>query len=105
MKMTVSGIDAIIAEIKKKQADIRHQAKVGVATTVIERLKQNTPVDTGNARDGWRMKENGDIVNDVDYIGELNGGHSAQAPAHFVEKTILACPEVKPNGLIVTYTD
>jgi len=66
----------------------------------VEALKEATPVDTGNARDGWRY-ENGAIVNDVEYIDVLNKGTSKQAPAHFIERTLLAQEGVSPSGTIV----
>lgn len=66
----------------------------------VEALKDATPVDTGNARDGWRY-ENGAIVNEVDYIDRLNQGTSNQAPAHFIERTLLAQEGISPSGTIV----
>lgn len=71
------------------------------ALQLIEALKDATPVDTGKARDGWQYKD-GKIINDVEYINELNAGHSKQAPAHFVERTLLNHSNVNPNGVIVT---
>ncbi|MFZ4165309.1 hypothetical protein [Brevundimonas sp. NPDC058933] len=50
-----------------------------------------TPVDTGQARNGWQIAEAGDLTaveNMVPYIGVLNDGHSQQAPAGFVENVI-----------------
>jgi hypothetical protein len=68
---------------------------------LVSALKAATPVDTGRARDGWHT-ENGKIINNVEYIDELNAGSSAQAPSHFIEKTLLSFSEVQPNGVIVT---
>jgi hypothetical protein len=68
---------------------------------LVDALQENTPVDTGNARDGWRI-EDGKIVNDVEYIEELNAGSSKQAPSHFIERTLLSFQEVEANGVIVT---
>ncbi len=67
---------------------------------MVEALKEATPIDTGAARDGWRV-EGDRIVNDVEYIDELNAGSSTQAPTHFVERTVLSHPGVKANGTIV----
>lgn len=65
----------------------------------VANLKDNTPVDTGKAKAGWYYK-NGAIQNDVDYIDKLNAGSSKQAPAYFVEKTLLQHGAI-PNGTIV----
>lgn len=52
-------------------------------------LVQRTPVDTGRARSGWQVDtQAGVIENNVEYIEALNRGHSAQAPAGFVEAEI-----------------
>jgi hypothetical protein len=66
-------------------------------------LKRATPVKTGKARDGWKLTSSG-IANDVEYIDRLNSGSSAQAPSFFVEKTLLADKDVRPNGIITTPT-
>lgn len=54
-------------------------------------LKLRTPVDTGTARNGWDVDLAGEypiVMNNVEYIGYLNEGHSDQAPAGFVEAEI-----------------
>ncbi len=66
----------------------------------LKRVSGMTPVDTGAARDSWRI-EGDTIVSDSEYIRELNLGHSEQAPSYFIEKAILADPALKPNGTIV----
>ncbi len=55
---------------------------------LVDNLKEDTPVDTGAARDGWHATADG-VSNNVPYIKELNDGSSQQAPAHFVELAIL----------------
>jgi len=67
---------------------------------LVSALKQNTPVDTGEARDGWKI-EDGRIINRVEHIDRLNQGSSQQAPAYFVEQTLLAHEDVHPSGTIV----
>lgn len=51
-----------------------------------------TPVDTGNARNGWQIDlsdpRNPEIYNTVPYIGRLNAGSSSQSPAGFIEAII-----------------
>jgi len=68
---------------------------------LLKNLKEATPVDTGKARDSWRQ-EGQSVVNDVDYIEELNKGSSVQAGPRFIEKTVLATSGVLPNGRVVS---
>jgi len=80
-----------------KEAEKFKKAKV---QSLVNALKEATPVDTGNARDGWYIA--GDSIrNDVEYVDELNQGTSKQAPVRFIEKTLLAQPGIKPEGVIV----
>lgn len=60
-------------------------------------LKIVTPVDTGEAREGWlhvvvrssRGKFlSGTILNGVEHISALNSGHSQQAPKYFIEQVL-----------------
>jgi len=81
------------------EAEAAKQTKV-VMQKLVKDLVAATPIDTGNARAGWRIDGNS-IVNDVEYIEELNRGHSKQAPSFFIEKTVLSQSGVKPNGAIV----
>jgi hypothetical protein len=70
---------------------------------MLSALKAATPIDTGEARQGWQIEGNS-LVNRVDHIERLNEGSSQQAPAHFIERTLLQQPGVVPNGMIVTNT-
>jgi hypothetical protein len=96
----ITGIEQAINKVKQyTQAQIELE-KTKQITSLIQELKNATPVDSGNARDNW--KRDGDaIVNEVDYISHLNEGTSQQAPAFFVEKTVLAHKGVSPSGMIV----
>jgi hypothetical protein len=67
---------------------------------LLQQLKDATPVDTGEARDGWVL-EGDSLVNRVDHIETLNQGHSKQAPTYFIEQTLLANSDIKPSGTIV----
>jgi hypothetical protein len=82
-------INAIIQKEKRK-----------ILENAISELRANTPIDTGEARNGWRLEED-KIVNDVKHINSLNEGSSQQAPAYFVEATLLGIPGILPNGTIV----
>jgi hypothetical protein len=89
----------INAEFKKRVDKIKDDKLEKILTA----LKEATPVDTGRARDGWELIP-GKIINNVEYIDDLNAGHSKQAPSHFIERTLLSFKDVKPNGVIVTHT-
>jgi hypothetical protein len=81
----------------KSLVDSRRVAKL---SELVDKLKEATPVDTGNARDNW--KTDGKVIyNEVDYIENLNAGSSRQAPAYFVERTLLAQKGIYPSGTIV----
>jgi hypothetical protein len=87
----------------KELAEQHITATNKVKNDLLERLRRATPVDTGHARDSWKMTENG-IINDAEYISDLNNGSSKQAPPFFVEKEILATPGVKIQGALVRTT-
>lgn len=72
--------DTVIADV---------QTKLGL--DLLNGLTMATPVDTGQARNGWQLAGEGDLTvveNRVPYIGKLNDGHSQQAPAGFIENVI-----------------
>jgi hypothetical protein len=87
------------AELAKRSQTILERESL----KLIDALKEATPVDTGRARDGWKLRDN-KIVNEVEYIDDLNTGSSKQAPSHFIERTLLANQNVSANGVIVTPT-
>jgi hypothetical protein len=88
-----SNIDSLVnKELEKKKKETIER--------LVNKLKEATPVDTGNARDHWNCS-NKVIENEVDYIDVLNKGSSSQAPAYFIEKTLLSQPGVMSNGTIV----
>jgi hypothetical protein len=103
MKMHVTGVSAVIAELNEALLKTKVEAKKKITKELLEDLKAATPVDTGRARDGWVEDKNG-IKNDVPYIEELNEGSSQQAPTHFIERTILSNPNVKANGQICIFS-
>jgi hypothetical protein len=101
MSVRITGIDAVRAQLR---AELNSQVAIGesrIIDSLIVDLKEATPVDTGEARDGWH-REGNHIVNNVDHIDVLNSGSSEQAPSHFIEQTILKNSDVSPNGIIVT---
>jgi hypothetical protein len=88
------NIDALVKSKIEKE-------KIAETNKLVEALKEATPVDTGRARDGWKVVD-GNITNDVPYIDELNGGSSKQAPQYFIERTLLSHIGIEANGVIVT---
>jgi len=82
-------------------------AAARISQELVVQLKGATPVDTGNARDHWKVHpvspHRYEIQNTVPYIKELNAGSSEQAPAFFIERTVLANKEVAPDGAVVQY--
>lgn len=63
------------------------------------RIQARTPVDTGNARDGWNIVGKGDIVNHVPYIQYLEYGHSNQAPAGMIRVSLAEVPQIAEKYL------
>ena len=54
-------------------------------------IKSRTPVDTGNAKRGWKQKHSRNrstVSNKVKYIQALEDGHSKQAPKGFVNQSV-----------------
>jgi hypothetical protein len=94
MKVLLKGDFLLeVSSIKEKLAE----KKINECVTA---LRDATPVDTGKARDGWKVVGKS-IQNDVEYIDRLNEGSSPQAPTHFIEKTLLAQRNIVPRGTIV----
>lgn len=73
-----------------------------IVDRLITNLAANTPIDTGEARAGWK-REGTTIVNTVPHISRLNEGSSKQAPAYFIESTVLKQDGITPSGTIVRY--
>lgn len=82
----------------EKDIEITEEQLVNLAAKVTLDVHRDlvlaTPVDTGTARRGWEPTtpttpyEDGTVENNVDYIVDLNNGHSAQAPSGFVEAIV-----------------
>ena len=80
-----------------------------ISETIALDLKEITPKDTGEAASSWvvdnlnQEKLSFEIKNDKDYIKYLNAGSSKQAPANFIERTVLDYDT--PRGVIVEYRE
>lgn len=86
--------------LKKDLDSLVAKEKSKIMSNLVNALKDATPVDTGEARDSWRQ-EASSIINDAEHIRYLNEGSSEQAPAYFVEKTLLTQKGIRPSGTIV----
>lgn len=107
MKIKISGISETYAYLKEKTKNTLDSRRREVSRKIVDRLKDATPVDTGAARDAWKLQTGlfdvTSITNEKEYISDLNAGSSKQAPAHFIEQTVLNIDGVKPNGAVVKY--
>jgi len=103
MEISVKGVERTIADIARKHKILSEEAERRIKNKLVTKLADATPKDTGAAAAGWRVDSKGNIVNDVEYIDELNEGHSQQAPAHFVESVVIQSEDVIPNGIIVRH--
>lgn len=107
MKIRISGVTNVLADIASKTKKLKEANTVKIAKELVDKLKKETPVDTGYARDHWELLKAGgqlSIENPTPYLNELNEGSSQQAPAHFVEIAVLSTPNVRANGVIVSNT-
>lgn len=96
IKIKLGGLIDVNSVLKAQEAELLEKKKQEMR----EALVAATPVDTGEARDGWVVTETG-IENNVDHISLLNKGSSQQAPAHFIEQAVLSVEGIRPDGEIV----
>ena len=104
VKMSVTGIDA---EFRKAELALKRQSTLGTAAAVgamVADLRRETPVDTGYAREHWNAVptlKGWNVSNPAPYMDRLNAGSSRQAPARFIESTVLR--HARPLGVIVDH--
>lgn len=88
--MIKSGINRMKFRPKDIMKDIDKKSK-NFISAVMDDVKRvaadETPVDTGQARRGWRRKGK-DVLNNVEHITYLEDGHSKQAPSGIARPTI-----------------
>jgi HK97 gp10 family phage protein len=92
MKMKIKGIDDTFKGLSIQLAGAQKKHLLDTSKKMIQELREETPVDTGHARDSWITREEGKSViveNTTPYLKYLNEGSSKQAPAHFVERVAL----------------
>ena len=100
------NVKSELAKVKEAVAYKQEALLKDNSEKMLEDLKDVTPVDTGFARDSWKLvkdnRESVRITNSAEYIEHLNRGSSKQAPALFIEKTALKYG--KPIGAITKTT-
>jgi hypothetical protein len=93
MKITVDN-RAVAGLLDDFKDEASKYFEIAVLNAFLE-LRKETPVDTGEAKDGWEIDravsvdDIARITNDVEHIVYLNDGHSQQAPRYFVESTLM----------------
>lgn len=111
-KMAQIKVDLEIRNFKEELKRVRREVttlanyeikdKIDYAT---DTLRLVTPVDTGEAREGWSSTKNtdrfgftgGTLKNPVEHISYLNEGSSKQAPKYFIEQVLLTIGLLTPN--------
>ena len=95
----LKGVKKVFRSLDKRSSEEVLVFSSVQLSKLLSALKSATPKDTGKASAGWKIDTipvsvstlNKDqtyfIINNVEYIGELNMGSSRQAPARFVEQT------------------
>jgi hypothetical protein len=79
-----------LVDLPKRISAATREAMIDFGYDLVDDLYAVTPVDTGFARSTWEMDEDTMIVsNDSGYINILNEGTSTQAPARFIETTVI----------------
>ncbi len=98
-------------EMERIREEVRELADLSLHETVdyaTDQLRIVTPVDSGEARRGWRnnnftlksisgFERVAIISNDVDHIVYLNQGSSKQAPKYFIEQVLSTIGLITPN--------
>ena len=118
LKLELKNSKSIISEINSKIDNLLSPQIDRKMNELVDALKAITPKKTGYAASRWQISDDQNIFrkvsttitfkdksyilsNDAKYITELNDGLSTQAPAKFIEQTILN-EGFKPTGSIVT---
>ena len=89
-----------MADIAERLLTIAVRQIILRSEKMVTDLVMETPIDTGEARAGWKVRRTSkgvNITNDVDHITDLNEGSSQQAPSNFIEYTMMKYGKVKPR--------
>ncbi len=79
LQLSVRGIDKVMSDLEREKDRVVDQ----IAEDTLDLIVSKTPLDKGQARDGWRrenVRDGFNIVNRVPYIDLLEKGRSKQAP-------------------------
>ena len=110
ISIRLRGIGSTFRELNEDITEEVAEDTRSEAGELYRNLQAATPVDTGFARSSWRVsrvtrgfgRESEIIIeNTAEYIDDLNRGSSRQAPARFIENTVLR-QDLTPVGSIVT---
>ena len=128
LSIRIRGINAEFAQVEREAAREREREVLIMARELLQAVREETPVDTGEAQRGWYVTDEQPLditspgfgapivpipssffrsetqlylVNPVEYIAELNQGSSSQAPARFIEATVLRFLTLMVRLLIV----
>jgi hypothetical protein len=115
MVPTVTGVAAVADSdfevnisrwVAKQKADLE-TFKTALGEAEVTRLKELTPVDTGNLRSRWHVEKITDdeivIINDAEYAHRINNGFIGtdslgrryhQRGVHMVEQAIAETPQI-----------
>jgi len=133
MRIKLQGVSEEFKNMDKELVTFVNEANRLQAFETLNDLKRNTPVDTGRAKNSWVLtqfrgelkdaKKDGVrfsspiigpvsdkkvetlyITNGTPYIEDLNRGSSKQAPARFVESTVLS-KDYNPAGVLFETID
>jgi hypothetical protein len=103
MKIEMRNIQRTFAKLYASLRDEEARTVELGSKALLKSLKEATPVDTGKASAGWKLrklsKHKYALENNVEYVEYLNQGSSAQAPKNFIE--LAALKHGKPSGSIV----
>lgn len=87
LKVSILGTSKTMGVLEKEKARIIGE----IAQDTLVVAKRNTPIDKGQARQGWRLEntfEGKRIVNRVPHIDYLENGRSKQAPKGILGPTV-----------------
>lgn len=91
MKIDASDITRNLNADLKLTLDVVKKEVVEDATIILNSVKEDTPVVSGTARDGWVIGKDGEnttVENEVPYIGFLDEGTDDTSGIHMVDKAI-----------------
>lgn len=102
-KVTLDVVD-FKKEMLRIEKEVEQLANAGIHERIdyaTNQLRIVTPVDTGEAREGWKNRKflngAGVILNEVEHIVYLNNGSSKQAPKYFIEQVLTTIGLITPN--------